>query len=369
MGMLDRLASINEKAGETIALIGSNKPLTNSLATGVFILDYALMGGMSESYSNSLVGYQSSGKSTISLKTIASLQAKYPEQGVVLVDFEGTFDPVWALVHGVDLERLGLIQPSCAEAGLDAMNELIVESDCRGVVVDSIASIVPSEDYSKGYEERVLGTRARLVGKMFNAIQVVQNTRRISGTGDSLTGIFINQWRLNPRAPMNSDPRILPGGEQQKYQFYTRVDLGNSKPIIGKDASGKKDIITHNEHSFAIKKFKGPMTTPEGSFNMVRQSGGPLPAGTIDDFKTAIQYGKKHNIVGGGAGSYTVFGVEDKFRTYDDIGTFMAGNTDEYNMFKARIIALHRENNGLTPLPSDSYLCGIYHPNGIDLPT
>ena len=69
------------------------------LPTGIFTLDMALFGGFPESMINVLIGWESSGKTTISMRVAAAAQRKYPDRRVVFIDAEGTFAPDWAEKH------------------------------------------------------------------------------------------------------------------------------------------------------------------------------------------------------------------------------------------------------------------------------
>jgi RecA/RadA recombinase len=368
MGMFDKISKINSKAGVPVVTRGNEKPWTRTLDTGIFALDYAYNGGFAEGYCNALIGYPSSGKSTISLRAIGAMQKKYPDSGILLVDFEGTYDANWAAQHGVDLDRLAVVQPTIAETGLNVMKEVIRERDCKMVVVDSLAQIIPQEEYEKKFGEQTWGLRAKMVGKTLNEILLTSFSRMQEDPADTLTAICINQWRINPKALPNTDPRTLPGGEQQGFAFFTRVEFGNVKRISAKDDDEDK-AIHHTEHSFIVKKYKGPMSILDGKWTMQVMPGEKIQPGTVTDFRTAINYGRKHNVItGSGPGGYLVFGIKDKFKTLDSIEDFMYENPDQYNLLKARIIGTNRENNGLTALPQDGFLCGMYHPKGLELP-
>ncbi len=54
---------------------------------------------------------------TTAMRVIAQTQRKYPDQVAVLIDTEGTYDAAWGATHGIDNERLVLVQPESGEQG------------------------------------------------------------------------------------------------------------------------------------------------------------------------------------------------------------------------------------------------------------
>jgi len=107
-------SDIIKKYGEnSVYRIGSNRRLDiPALSTGIYTLDRAIgIGGYPRGRMVELHGAESSAKTTIALKSIASCQA---EGGVaVFIDAEHALDVTYAKRIGVDLDRLLICQTDC----------------------------------------------------------------------------------------------------------------------------------------------------------------------------------------------------------------------------------------------------------------
>ena len=97
------VSQVAEKYGEHVMHLASRKPAFKHIPTGIFTLDMASFGGIPESLVTLVYGWEGSGKSTLVLRAIAQAQRKYPDKRAVLVDIEGTYDPVWGALHGLYL--------------------------------------------------------------------------------------------------------------------------------------------------------------------------------------------------------------------------------------------------------------------------
>src|SRR6185503_7223772 len=97
-----------------------------------------------------LIGEPKSGKSTLSLDFIAQAQrsgikeVKLEDRSVnaLYLDFEHSFDPLYAELLGVDLTKLLVITPFYAEEGFD-LAEAFVMKGIQVVVVDSMGMLIP----------------------------------------------------------------------------------------------------------------------------------------------------------------------------------------------------------------------------------
>lgn len=138
---------------------------------------------------------------------------------------------------------------------------------------------------------------------------------------------------------------------------------------MGKD---KYDNDTHlaNEHAFDVDKLKGGSSLKQGEFKLVcsdeykmSDADGdmpdiPLPAGTIDDYKTVITYAKRMGFITGGGQAWSVDEIDGKFKKLEGIVNFLVENPDEFLILKRKMIGLKRKENGLPSIPNDGYLLG-----------
>src|SRR5438093_542856 len=138
------LGQIEKQFGKgAIMQLGAGMNLAvEGIPTGCLSLDIALGGqGIPRGRVVELFGPESSGKTTLALHVMANAQK---EGGIAaLIDAEYAFDPAWAKNIGLDLESLLVSQPSSGEEGLQIAEMLVKSNAVDGVVVDSVAALVP----------------------------------------------------------------------------------------------------------------------------------------------------------------------------------------------------------------------------------
>lgn len=362
------IGQTRKRMGDHVVNTGIASAGVTYAETGIFALDYALLGGFQESRVNQTHGWEAAGKTTVAMRVLASAQRKHPDMAAVFVDAEGTFDPKWAQAHGVDTDRLVYFQPETGEEAVDIIEASIRAKETCAVALDSIPAIVPLKMIERSAEDPTMAVRAQLMGVACSKMIAALSKER--GRGHLPTVLLINQWRRKVGFTMG-DNRILPGGDQIRYLCSTMVEIKKKpKVIMGEDKFGNETVLC-NEHAFDVDKLKGGSSLRQGEFRMVcsddyRMSDADkdmpdlnLPAGTIDDFKTVINYGKRMGFVHGGGQSWKIDEVEGSFSKLTKIVEFLVENPDEYVMLKRKLIALKRKENGLPPIPNDGYLLGF----------
>lgn len=343
---LDYLKKIEVKDSFALASTRFNY---RHLSTGIFTLDLALGGGIPESGITLIYGQEASGKSTLTLKLIASCQEKYPNLTPVIVDLEGTIRPNmdWVISNGVDPERLYILDNVIGEKAVDAIVKILQDPNVPLVILDSIPALVSEKRWENSVEDQVMAEFAKLVQPLVQKVNNVIISQRKNGLHKTL--VIVNQWRQKAGFVMG-DPRILPGGRAQHFFSICKVELFN-KEQLGKTTEG---FLTadHNDHSFKVSKYK-VMSSPfkEGEYTLCRNPDGELPPGTIDDFTTVVNVAQKFGIVHGAGqswGMYSALTGEDlKFKTKQDITTYMISTPDEYDEMKKFLVLSMRKKLGL----------------------
>jgi recombination protein RecA len=131
------------------------------LLTGFPELDSVLGGGWPRGRMVELFGPASSGKSTLALQSIASLQQN--AGAAAWIDADHTFDPAYASALGVNIERLPVMQPNSAEEAHDMMGRLAASMALDLLVVDSAAALVPRLELETGIGESGSGLHSRVL--------------------------------------------------------------------------------------------------------------------------------------------------------------------------------------------------------------
>src|ERR1700741_2424652 len=212
---LDKLEKTYGKG--TIMKLGDNaiEPM-EAISTGSLGLDLALgIGGYPKGRVVEIYGPESSGKTTLAIHAIASVQKA---GGIAaIIDAEHAFDRFYAEKLGVDISSLLISQPDNGEQALEIADNLIRSGAVDIVVIDSVAALTPKSEIEGEMGDSKMGLQARLMS---------QAMRKLTGT-ISRTGcccIFINQLREKIGA-MFGNPETTTGGNALKFYASVRIDI------------------------------------------------------------------------------------------------------------------------------------------------
>ena len=213
------IALINRKQKEELLVPGSSlRNITYQRATtGSLTFDLMLGGGWPLNCWNEIIGHESSGKTTMVLKTIAANQAANPDHHTLWVASED-FDPEWAAALGVDIDRITFVMTNVMEHAYDAVLAVMEERLVDAVVIDSYPALVPSDEDDKTMMELTVGRGAYLTNK-FMRKSSPPSAGRSSSTTAPVLGLFINQWRERVGL-IFGDPRTTPGGKGKNYTIH-----------------------------------------------------------------------------------------------------------------------------------------------------
>lgn len=222
----DTLDKINKTygLGTVTTLLDKPSVKVESISTGSLGLDIALgIGGFPIGRVVELMGWESSGKSTLATHAVAESQKK--GRPSAYIDAEHAFDPEYAEKLGVNLETLYFVQPDNGEQALE-ITEMLIESQEFGVVVvDSVAALVPKAEVDGSMGDSKMGLHARLMSQAMKKL-----VPKVSKSKTCL--IMINQLR-EKIGVMWGDPETTTGGNALK--FYASVRIKTSKSTIIKD--------------------------------------------------------------------------------------------------------------------------------------
>lgn len=348
-------AEVNKQRGNVMTS-ARNIPAANHIPTGSFMLDYALLGGIPDGYCSMFYGYESSGKTMMALKTVAGFQRKYPDKQAVWIDAEGMFDKDWALLLGVDLDRLHIVRPTTGNEAVDLLESMMEPLEVGLVALDSIPGCVPQRIAEKSAEDSTVGELARLMGIMCSKIYCswAKERRR----NHWVTTLLINQFRMKIGV-MFGDPRTLPGGRQINHLPTTKIELKNNE-IAGKD-NFDAHMMIRNEHSFKITKAKHGRSVREGEFHL---SLSPTDNDGVPDFgfinhKVVVAYAKKLGVLTGGGGKLQVDTIKGQtFRTMEELSLHLVEDQSAMDKLQRHLISIQRMDKGLPAMPLDNYLVG-----------
>jgi len=253
---LDAIAK-SQGAGSAY-IVGDFKPLPIERFNPGSIALYDLTGGgYPEGRIIEIDGWESSGKTTISLLAVAAAQKKYPNKKTLYIDGENALDTFYAKALGVDVDNMILAQPDNMEQGYQIIETLVKTGQISMVVFDSVAGTITQKELEGEIgETTAMGVKAKLMSQAmpkFSALFHSTNT----------TGIWINQFR-EKIGVMFGSPITTPGGNALKFTASIRIEVRQSTKE--KDSDGDINAI-----KIAVKCIKNKTAKPfkEGSYNII----------------------------------------------------------------------------------------------------
>ncbi|KQY52048.1 recombinase RecA [Lysobacter sp. Root494] len=217
------------------------------IGTGSLMLDIALgIGGLPKGRVVEIYGPESSGKTTLTLQTIA--QCQKAGGTCAFVDAEHALDPTYASKLGVNVDDLLVSQPDTGEQALEIADMLVRSNAVDMVVIDSVAALTPRAEIEGEMGDQLPGLQARLMSQALR--KLTGNIKR-----SNCMVIFINQLRMKIGVMMpGQSPETTTGGNALKFYASVRLDIRR----IGSVKKG--DEIVGNQTR--IKVVKNKMAPP-----------------------------------------------------------------------------------------------------------
>ena len=212
-----------------------------AISTGSLGLDIALgIGGLPKGRIVEIYGPESSGKTTLTLQTIAECQKAGGT--AAFIDAEHALDPVYAGRLGVNVDDLLVSQPDTGEQALEIADMLVRSGSVDILVVDSVAALTPRAEIEGDMGDTHVGLQARLMSQALR--KITGNIKR-----SNCLVIFINQIRMKIGV-MFGNPETTTGGNALKFYSSVRLDIRR----IGSVKQG--DEVVGNETRVKVVKNK-----------------------------------------------------------------------------------------------------------------
>ena len=212
-----------------------------AISTGSLGLDIALgIGGLPKGRIVEIYGPESSGKTTLTLQTIAECQKAGGT--AAFIDAEHALDPIYAGKLGVNVDDLLVSQPDTGEQALELADMLVRSGSVDILVVDSVAALTPRAEIEGDMGDTHVGLQARLMSQALR--KITGNIKR-----SNCLVIFINQIRMKIGV-MFGNPETTTGGNALKFYSSVRLDIRR----IGSVKQG--DEVVGNETRVKVVKNK-----------------------------------------------------------------------------------------------------------------
>ncbi len=284
------------------------------ISTGSIGLDAALgVGGLPQGRIVEIYGPESSGKTTLTLESIAQAQKK--GLTCAFIDAEHALDPAYAKKLGVDIDNLLVSQPDTGEQALEIVDMLVRSAAVGMIVVDSVAALTPKAEIEGDMGDSHMGLQARLLS---------QALRKLTGNiqKSNTLVVFINQLRMKIGV-MFGNPETTTGGNALKFYSSVRLDIRR----IG--AIKKGDEIYGNQTRVKVVKNKVAPPFKQTEFDILYNQG-------ISKESELISIGVEHDIVEKSGAWYSYDGTRIG-QGKDNVREFLRENTAMAEEIEAKV--------------------------------
>lgn len=274
-----------------------------TVSTGSLTLDIALgCGGLPRGRVIEIYGPESSGKTTMTLSTIAQMQKV---GGVAaFIDAEHALDVNYAEKIGVNVDDLLVSQPDTGEQALEIVDMLVRSNAVDIIVVDSVAALTPKAEIEGDMGDSHMGLQARLMSQALR--KLTANIKR-----SNTMVIFINQIRMKIGVMFGS-PETTTGGNALKFYASVRLDIRR----IG--AIKKGDEIIGNETRVKVVKNKVAPPFKQAEFEILYGEGVSFLGELVD---LGVKYGFVNK-----AGSWYSYGNDKIGQGKENVRKFLKEN-------------------------------------------
>jgi recombination protein RecA len=287
-----------------------------TVSTGSLTLDIALgCGGLPRGRIIEIYGPESSGKTTMTLSTIAQMQKLGGT--AAFIDAEHALDPGYAEKIGVNVDDLLVSQPDTGEQALEITDMLVRSNAVDIVVVDSVAALTPKAEIEGDMGDSHMGLQARLMSQALR--KLTANIKR-----SNTMVIFINQIRMKIGVMFGS-PETTTGGNALKFYASVRLDIRR----IG--AIKKGDEIIGNETRVKVVKNKVAPPFKQAEFEILYGEGVSFLGELID---LGVKYGFVNK-----AGSWYSYGNDKIGQGKDNVRAYLKENPQVVEELEANIRA------------------------------
>ena len=242
-------------------------------------------GGFPKNRYSIVYGPESSGKTNLVYKAIASAQRLPPPcNKAVFVDLEGTFDPAWAAQFGIDVDALIVAKPSYGEQAVDMIDALVRASDVAFLAVDSIAVLVAARELEGSTEKADVGTAALLTKRPSHTLAAALSADQ--KRDHNVCVVLLNQTRFKIGV-MFGDPETTPGGQTVKFNASLIVRLFGKNKLVKEISS---QVPAFKETHAVIKKAKIGILQAAFDYDMVMYEHDGLCPGDTASFNAVKGY-------------------------------------------------------------------------------
>lgn len=247
--MLEWMKKVNKQYGAEIVELNREEKNIDLIPFTSPRLNYSSYGGVPRSRITEIYGEESSGKSTLCLDLMANFQKKWPEEYILYIDVEGTYDVKWAANMGVKPDSVVILNcvGQYAEEIFDQVKEAMETGAFGMMILDSIGAMYSKQASEKSFEERTYGGIALSLTQFVNQATPIIKRNNIAFIG-------INQIRENIGNIYN--PITTPGGRAWRFACSQRYMCRKGKFLDEKGNEISSNSENPQGHNIEVKLSK-----------------------------------------------------------------------------------------------------------------
>lgn len=247
--LFEWMKKVNKQYGSEIVQIGVEEKDLDLIPFSSPRLNYLSYGGVPRGRITEFYGEESSGKSTLCLDLMANFQKKWPDEYILYIDIEGTYDTRWASNMGVKSDSVVILNclGQYAEEVFDQVKEAMETGAFGLMILDSIGAMYSKQASEKSFEDKTYGGIALSLTQFVN--QSVPIIKR-----NNIAFIGINQIRENIGNMYN--PISTPGGKAWKFACSQRYMCRKGKFLDNKGNEISSSSENPQGHLIEVKLIK-----------------------------------------------------------------------------------------------------------------
>lgn len=247
--LLDWMKKVNKTYGSEIVELNVAEKDLDLIPFTSPRLNYMSYGGVPRGRITEFYGEESSGKSTLCLDLMANFQKKWPDEYILYIDIEGTYDAKWASNMGVKPDTVVILNclGQYAEEVFDQVKEAMETGAFGLMILDSIGAMYSKQASEKSFEEKTYGGIALSLTQFVNQCVPIIKRNNIAFVG-------INQIRENIGNMYN--PISTPGGKAWKFACSQRYMCRKGKFLDEKGNEISSGSENPQGHLIEVKLIK-----------------------------------------------------------------------------------------------------------------
>lgn len=338
------------------------------IPTGIFAVDYMLGGGFPIGVTSCIYGPPGGGKTLVMTRLACgaqqicwrcynyhwdcSCEEEPYRQKVAIIQVE-MFDMGWAVQLGLDPELVYIVEPDSGEQASDIIVDCVKADDCGCVILDSLPMLVPTAEIESSALDGKMGLQARLIGELIRKVKaaLIKEKKR----NHPVSFITTNQVRAKIGGFGFGPQEEQPGGYASKHDWHVTIRMSQLKST-NIDKNTELPIDAHFKASMIAMGNKRKVFTLSGAseFWVTVADTGEYLKGTINDYKTALQYAENAALIGRDPWSFmgkTYKTKQEMLDTWLDTPTFLSAKKFIVDSYIATV--KNASNECPTPAPTE----------------